>query len=85
MKKSDWLAIAEVLNGLRAAVVSSWPPREGYMANALEAHDRKLVYLAQLEQVDKVALVLAATLDKRCASFNRHEFLRIVNRQLTEA
>jgi len=77
MTKSEWLTIAEVLSGLRASVVASWPPSEGF-ADPLVFHHRKLVYLAQLEALDKTSTTIAAALDRSCSKFDRHHFLRIV-------
>jgi len=76
--RSEWIAIAEVLAAQRAAVAASWPPRSGYRTTAPDVHDRKLIYLAQLEAFDKVATVMAATLDRLCSKFDRHNFMRIV-------
>lgn len=78
MKKSEWIAVAEALGHLRASIAASWPPKEGYAANALEIHDRKLIYFARLETIDRVATVLAAALDKFGTTFDYQRFLRIV-------
>lgn len=76
--KSEWIAIAKVLGAQRASVQGSWPPTGGYMTNAPATHDRKLIYLAQLEALDKIATVMAATLDRLSSNFDRHHFLRLV-------
>lgn len=78
MTRSEWIVIAKTLAAQRAAVAASWPPRDGFLTNALDVHDRKLIYLAQLEAFDRIATVMAATLDRLSSSFDRHHFLRLV-------
>lgn len=78
MTKAEWLTIAEALKTQRAATASSWPPPSTYAPTAEEAHDRKLIYFAQLEAIDRIATILAAVLDKLCGSFDVQRFLRIV-------
>jgi hypothetical protein len=76
--KSEWIAIAEVLAGLRAAVVESWPPKAGYMTNAPATHDRKLIHFAKLEVVDQFVTTMAAALDRLSSNFDLHHFMRLV-------
>lgn len=76
--RQEWIAIAEVLAGLRASIVGMWPPPEGYNLHADVILHRKLVYLAQLEAIDKVTVMLAATMEGLSEKFERKRFLRIV-------
>jgi hypothetical protein len=92
MTRTVWMAIAEVLGGLRAGVVGTWPPRDDFASEAPEGlaraqmiHQRKVAYLSQLELLDKLATLLAATLDRLCSNFDRHHFLRIVSGRSPQA
>jgi hypothetical protein len=79
MTRAEWLAIAEALRAQRAATASTWPPSGDYTPTADEAHDRKLIYFAQLDAIDRIATVLAALLDKLGGSFDVQRFLRIIS------
>lgn len=79
MTRAEWLAIAEVIAAQRAASSSGWPPPDGYVVTAEEAHDRKLIYFAHLEAIDRIAVALAAVLDRLSGSFDVQRFMRIIS------
>jgi len=73
--KADCMAIGEALGRLRATVVACAPSGDD---SAFAAHDRKLIYFAQLDAIDRVAMALASILDELCVRFDQIRFLRIV-------
>jgi hypothetical protein len=77
MNRTEWITIAEVLGAQRAALV--WPPPGLAYTNADVWHELKLRHFAQLEAIDRIAMTLAAALDKQVRSFDVKRFLRIVD------
>jgi hypothetical protein len=75
MTRCEWIAIAESLRALRSSVVRSFSAND---PDAGAAHDRKLIYFAQLEAVDRAALEVAAVIKLHACRFEHQRFLRIV-------
>lgn len=71
------MAIAEALHIVRAGMAAGWPPGQAD-SDARSAHDRKLIYFASLEAVDRVAVVLATTIKARSPRFDQVRFLRLI-------
>jgi len=78
MTRAEWTIIARALGGIRIALESNWPPKGGYVSNAADAHDRKLIYFAQLEIIDRVSIILAATIDKLGGNFDLGRWMRLI-------
>lgn len=79
MTRSDWTAIAEVLHVVRASIASCPPSEEQAI------HDRKLIYYATLEAIDRVAVLLAAHIRERSSTFDELRFLRHVGVRLSQS
>lgn len=78
MTKREWTAIAETLGALREEIRLSWPPANGFMANAPDVADRKLYKAAQLEATDRAARAMCHAIKKFSTRFNARQFLSII-------
>lgn len=74
MQRSEWLAIAQALR-IQRELVEAMLPCE---ADAITAHDRKLIAFAKLEAIDRAANKIADVLATRACSFERERFARII-------
>jgi hypothetical protein len=82
--KSDWIALAEILHIIRHGASAGWPPgRADKVASA--AHDRKLIYFATLDTIDRISVMLAASIKARCPRFDGERFLRSIGVPLTRS
>lgn len=81
MTRSQWNDLAKALGKARAEIVASWPPRGGYMLNAADTHDRKLIYFATLDGFDKAARVLCRVLGAISSRFDSARFMRLIGMQ----
>jgi hypothetical protein len=84
--KSEWIAIAKVLGTQRSAIEGAFNafrkkadrPAPTDVISPTAVHDQKLIFLAELAAIDKVAVLMAATLDHLCPTFDRRYFFRLV-------
>lgn len=78
--QADWIAVAEALHVMRRGAASGWPPGEAD-ASEICVHDRKLIYYATLETIDRAAAVIAINLKARSTRFDARRFLQLVGVQ----
>lgn len=81
MTRQEWNELAKALSKVRAEISSSWPPRHGYMANAPDVHDRKLIYFATLDGFDKAARTVMLLLRSKSSRFDPERFMRLIGTQ----
>lgn len=77
MNRVEWTQIAQSISQERAKFAKSWPPKDGYMADARDVHDRKLMYYATLDGFDRATRALCHALRSRSSRFDGERFLRI--------
>lgn len=77
MNRQEWTEVARALAAVRAELVAKWPPKAGYMTNAVDVHDRKLIHFATIDGIDKSIRAVCRALKSRSSRFDAATFLRI--------
>jgi hypothetical protein len=78
MNRQGWNELARALNKARQEIAASWPPKGGYMVNAPDSHDRKLIYFAKLDGFDQATRAMCRVLRSRSSRFDPARFLRLI-------
>lgn len=73
------MTIAKAIGATRTSVEKSWPPCGGYRIDAGDVHDRKLIWYATLDGIDRAARVLARTLRAQSSRFDEAKFLALAH------
>lgn len=76
MIRAEWTSVADALRELRVGLEASAPTESDVHVDAYQI--RKLIYLAQLDMLERVTSALSHTLKRRGSRFSEDRFRQII-------